>query len=239
MAKVDAKIKRDKHAKKILSKKTKQKRKHQMYVTQATELLGSMDSAKKGSKTTSNSKPTSNSKTKSVTKSPEALNDSSCSFGVPQNKNVTGLFTTPAKVMRSFVTPNDKPNHICTDCGCGADDCHEVKYRNYCLHSVLDYFDEVGMGYVTQHGIYSAFLRAYTVALKKDMLESTKYYELNVDCELPDCMERGSLEDAQQIHRCNRLWQSLMTKRVHDVGSYIEDLKAGRITAPFCHDVEG
>ena len=94
------------------------------------------------------------------------------------------------------------------------------------------------MNFVTQHGVYIAFMRAYTSARKKDVLESFSFYELNIDCEIPVCMERASLEDAQQIHKSNRLFQFLMSRRVHDVEAYFEDLKAGRVTAAFYPEFE-
>ena len=205
MAKVDAKFNREKHAKKIKGKKAQQNRKKQRYIIDTEKM------------TTPHSE--------SVTRS------ASSSSNVPKNKNIE-LFVTPSKTSCSFVTPNDKPTHTCSGCGHGIDDCHEAKYRYYCLHSVLDYFEEVGMSYVTQHGIYAAVLRSYTVALKKDMLETTKYYEINIDCELPDCMEKGTLADAQMIHRSNHLFQTLMATRVRDVVAFVEDVKAGRVETP-------
>ena len=192
MARVDAKIKREKHTKKIKGKKVRQSKKKQRYIIDNDKITTSDD---------------------------------------PKNKNID-LFITPSKSSCSFVTPNDKENHTCSGCGHGINECHEAKYRNYCLHSVLDYFEEVGMSYVTQHGIYAAVLRSYTVASKKDMLESTNYYEINVDCELPDCMEHGTLADAQMIHKSNHLFQTLMATRVRDVVAFVGDVKAGRVATP-------
>ena len=147
-------------------------------------------------------------------------------------------FATPSPNPVASRVSNDMSSHKCSGCGNSIDECHEVKYRYYCLHAVIDYFDEVGMNFVTQHGIYAAFMRAYTSARKKDMLESFSYYERNVDCEIPECMERASLEDAQQIHKSNQLFQFLMSRRVHDVESFFEDLKAGRVTTPFYPEFE-
>ena len=39
--------------------------------------------------------------------------------------------------------------HTCAGCGHTLDGCHKIKYRNYCLHVVLNYFDKVGMNHVT------------------------------------------------------------------------------------------
>ena len=84
----------------------------------------------------------------------------------------------------------------CRGCGNFHSFCHEVKYRNFCLYAVLDYFELVGMDFATQHGIQNAFTVAYTAAVKKDMLEKHDFYERSRDLELADCIKQGALQDA-------------------------------------------
>lgn len=236
ISKVEAQLNREKREKQIKLKNAQRKRKRERLTVAAREYLGLAPSSdvKTPSKAKKKTPVSSSLKTTPASKKNKNKNNTT---GNPPPKHVTP-FTVRSQVVSSTVrsqvedgvteTPS---NQICDGCGHEHDKCHEIKYRNFCLHSVLDYFEEVGMNYITQHGTYLAFLRAYTVALKKDMLESTKYYEINIDCELPVCMERGSLEDAQQIHRCNRIFQALMAQRVRDVSSYVEDFKAGRVVA--------
>ena len=116
---------------------------------------------------------------------------------------------------------------ICRGCGNIRFSCHEVKYRNFCLHAVLDYFELVGMDFATQHGIQNAFTVAYTSAVKKDMLETHNYYERNRKIELPDCIESGALQDAFYLRNSRRLLQFLMDKRVYDIPSHVQALSDG------------
>ena len=75
----------------------------------------------------------------------------------PTNRSSVNV-TTPSTVSSIATTSiTNDTNFICRGCGNTASLCHEVKYRNFCLHAVMDYFELVGMDFSTQHGITNAF----------------------------------------------------------------------------------
>ena len=222
MAAVDAKEKRKKREKKLVAEEKRKKTKLQKYANCSKTLLGNTNCVTEILSTT-----------RSNTTTPIAA--------VHKTQSQSFPFATPSpRVTNSNASQNNKNlmNNTCSGCGRTVDECHETKYRYVCLHAVLDYFDEVGFRNVTQHGIYNSYARAYTFALKKDMLENTSFYERALDLEIPDCMENASLQDAQQINQSNCLFQFLMSKRVYDVEVYFERLKSGEIDAAFYSDVK-
>ena len=62
-----------------------------------------------------------------------------------------------------------------------------------------------------------------TAAVKNDMLKSFSLYERTREVELPLCMLKGSLRDAQYIRYCNILYQYLLATRVYDVLRHVEE----------------
>ena len=141
----------------------------------------------------------------------------------------TGVVSTATSSSVASLNTNATEPNVFTCRGCGNTRflCHEVKYRNFCLHAVMDYFELVGMDFSTQHGIQNAFTVAYSSAVKKDMLEQHQFYERNREVELPDCIEQGALQDALYLRSSRRLLQFLLDKRVYDVSSHLNDLSNG------------
>ena len=161
------------------------------------------------------------------------------SFGQVAHVNAfTPAFATPspclACVSRTTTSDNntDINTHICRGCGNGINDCHEMKYRVYCLHGVMDYFDDVGFHYSDDLGVYTAYIKAYTAAVKNDMLKSFSLYERTREVELPLCMLKGSLRDAQYIRYCNLLYQYLLATRVYDVPRHVEENNVEELAFP-------
>ena len=253
MAAIDAKEKRANRTKKLEVKERNRKMKHKKYAEGAQALLANMNCNIETVSTPVPKKKSRKLVTKVETSAVKTSNRSSSKkqsrFAVHSDVKTPKVntpnqllpFTTPSPCATTSISIRKNitlMSHPCSGCGRTVDECHELKYRNMCLHAVLDYFDEVGFQNVTQLGIYNSYARTYTFALKKDMLEHTTFYERTLDIEIPDCMENGSLEEAQQINRSNRLFQFLMSKRVYDVEVYFDQLKSGNIDAAFFSNVE-
>ena len=156
-----------------------------------------------------------------------AVNAFAPAFATPSPSLAAAFHTSPSLANAPRTTTSDCNTdintHICTGCGYGLKDCHEKKYRVYCLHGVMDYFDDVGFHYSDDLGVYTAYSKAYSAAVKKDTLESFTLYERTREVEIPLCMMKGSLRDAQYIRYCNLLYQYLLETRVYDVQRHAEE----------------
>ena len=150
-----------------------------------------------------------------------------------ENYNIT----TPS-ISSVASPPSVDSNFTCRGCGHNRTHCHEAKYRNFCLHAVLDYFELVGMDFSTQHGITNAFTMAYTSAVKRDMLERHQFYERSKELSLPDCIEQGALQDALYLRSSRRLLQFLLSKRVYDIPNHLQDVNDGTTEHRFFPDNE-
>ena len=229
--------KRKKKAKKIESAK-KQKQKDSRKLHKAVESLFSMKSPPTQTPTsTSSFAPTKRSKdfepvsiqTFAPVSTPKGIS--------PTNRSALNV-TTPSTISSIATSVTEDSNFICRGCGNNRSMCHEVKYRNFCLHAVLDYFELVGMDFSTQHGIKDAFTVAYTSAVKKDLLERHQFYERNREVELPDCIEEGALQDAFYLRSSRRLLQFLLAKRVYDIPSQIQNMTDSSVESRFFPDYE-
>ena len=116
---------------------------------------------------------------------------------------------------------------LCRGCGMVHDSCHEHKYRNLCLHSVLDYMERVGYDYATENGIMEAYIVSYHTHLKRDLLADTYFYELDNSIKVPVCMENGSMKDALYMRRTHSLMKFLKGKHIYDVHQHVRDIADG------------
>ena len=121
--------------------------------------------------------------------------------------------------------PNMLARHrgVCNGCMLQFHVCHEAKWRDTCLHAVVDYFDTVGYDMITPHGIREAFYNRYIALAKTELLKGTEYYELNDDMPLPSCMIQGSLTEALQMIEYNNTFRYLESRRMHDVKGYMRN----------------
>ena len=219
--------KRKKKLKKVESVK-KQKQKDSKKLQKVVESLFAMRSPATKSPT-STSTPTQECRRDFDPVSIQAFASTSPKGTTPTNRSSVNV-TTPSTVSSIATTSiTNDTNFICRGCGNTASLCHEVKYRNFCLHAVMDYFELVGMDFSTQHGITDAFTVAYTSAVKKDLLDRHQFYERNREVELPDCIERGALQDALYLRSSRRLLQFLLNKRVYDIPSHLQDMTDGSV----------
>ena len=112
---------------------------------------------------------------------------------------------------------------VCNGCCCQFHLCHEAKWRDTCLHAVVDYFDTVGYDCITKHGIREAYYERYLVMAKTDLLGHHGLYELDDDLPLPACMLRGSFQEALKMEDYNNTFRYLERYRMHGVKGYIKN----------------
>ena len=110
----------------------------------------------------------------------------------------------------------------CIACKKPHKECCEMKYRDFCLHSVTDYIQSVGSNGVTESGLRNAYRTAYTTQVKLDLLKTTGFYETNPMVRLPWCMVQGSLvQSLNLLVRGSPAAQFLESKRVADVEEHV------------------
>ena len=80
----------------------------------------------------------------------------------------------------------------------------------YCLQAVMDHFEDDGIRFTDELGVYTTFIQAYTFSVKKDMFAQYGYYDRQREIEMPDCMVRGSLADAQSLRTADHLRRQLL-----------------------------
>ena len=106
-------------------------------------------------------------------------------------------------------------------CGYTFDNCSDKIYRDVCLHAVLDYYLEAGVHFLTKT-VRQVCHQAYLTAIRRDMFEATKLYELSRNLTIPKCMQNGSLKQSLEMVCGHRRYTYLMTQRVIDVQKQLE-----------------
>ena len=172
---------------------------------------------------------------------------SSKEYSTPSNGTVSTVVSssfTDSQVNASVgtnssdVTGSGSTGVVCNGCGHPMGKCHEVRFREMCLQAVMDHFEDDNIRFTDELGIYTAFIRAYTFCVKKDMLDKHGFYERRVEVEIPSCMVNGSLAEAQSLRTVDVLRRSLLGQRVFDVPTYVEQVKKGErsVSAPATYD---
>ena len=105
----------------------------------------------------------------------------------------------------------------CIACKREHKECCEMKYRDFCLQSVIDYIQTTGSSNITDAGLRKAYRDAFTMQAKLDLLTKTGYYETNKMLHLPWCMVQGSLVESLNLIRGTPAAQFLMGKRMANV----------------------
>ena len=91
---------------------------------------------------------------------------------------------------------------ICHGCKMKFDECFDRKYRDICLHAVLDYIKEVESDSsldITEFGFRKAYHNAYIAQVRVDLMKDKGKYELNPMLHIPPCMTQSSLDDVVQM----------------------------------------
>ena len=112
---------------------------------------------------------------------------------------------------------------VCPGCMLQYHLCHEARWRDTCLHAVVDYFDRVGYDVITKHGIREAYYERYIVMLKTELLGGHGLYELDDDLPLPSCMLQGSFQEALRMEDYNDTFRYLERHRMHGVKGYVKN----------------
>ena len=85
----------------------------------------------------------------------------------------------------------------------------------------IDYFDQVGCGMITDHGICEAFYERYVAVAKTELLWNIGYYELGKNLSIQKYMLHGSLHDSLQMVDYSNVLCYLGGCCMHDMKGYI------------------
>ena len=94
----------------------------------------------------------------------------------------------------------------------------------------MDYFEDDGIRFADELGVYTCFVCAYTLCVKQDMLDEHGFYERQREIPIPSCMVKGSLAQAQSLRSTDHLRRSLLGERVFDVRTHVAQLDSGAIS---------
>ena len=149
------------------------------------------------------------------------------SFQSPQVASVPVIATNEHVTLNEDVTllPSmlARCRGVCNGCMMQFHLCHEAKWRDTCMHAVIDYFDRVGYDVITKHGIREAYYARYVALAKTELLAASDgLYELDDDIPIPECMRKGSLHDSLQMEEYNTAFRYLERNRMHGVKGYMK-----------------
>ena len=118
-------------------------------------------------------------------------------------------------------------DRICSGCHNPFRLCMERKWRNVCLHRVVDYFEDNDFENLTRTGVYDAYYDAFLVMIKAEILSRSEFWECGGRMVVPDCMKTGSLEDAFDMLKLedSLTYQYFTTRRVVDVQRHMNCLE--------------
>ena len=97
----------------------------------------------------------------------------------------------------------------------------EFWYRDLFPHCVLDYFKKVGDDFVTEKEIRKRYYKTFELVACGTILKTKKYWELEECIPIPECMQKGSLNQAVELMNFNSHYDFLMTKRAYNVDNHI------------------
>ena len=127
--------------------------------------------------------------------------------------SVTSIpFATPSPLIRGFK---------CKGCRGTASTCKEIRWKWICLHQVIDYFENVGCENVEVEAAKEAYVNAYHVLGKLELLNKHSLYSTNSHFSIPQCMVHGSYQMAIDMTKSQKLYSVLMQIRVYDVDDHL------------------
>ena len=113
---------------------------------------------------------------------------------------------------------------ICFGCKQKYAKCFETRYRELCLHGVLDYLQEVENAAesgreVSDFELRKAYHNVYISQVRVDLKDKYQLYEMNELLQIPPCMIQGSLHDALKMGSGEGqiIIDYLMQQRMYDV----------------------
>jgi len=106
---------------------------------------------------------------------------------------------------------------VCSHCGGDKYTCNNLQYGPHCIHSVLDYYEKVGINNFTDEGIEETYRNTYVVLKRHEIFQKTKRYEMrNHVLSLPKCMEDGSLCFSKRLLKMRKSFVHLISMRNYD-----------------------
>ena len=135
--------------------------------------------------------------------------------------------TSSTSTSTSTATPEFDMSMNCAGCSNPFRRCMEKRWREICLHSVIDYFEETGPDSICEAGVRETYYNTFAVKIKSEIMEqSGGFYETEDNVLIPECMVEGSLKDAiEMMSMDNPTYHYLMSKRVCDVQRHMYRLK--------------
>ena len=126
-------------------------------------------------------------------------------------------------------------SNICTGCGCRSAYCHERLYRCYCLKAVYAYFHN---GMTNCHWakhfsgsspstVSSIYRYAYNDRRRGDLDYRFGFFNSNW-VSLPECMEKGSFQEAMNMMNDKKLQNELKASNENGYKNYCEAKAANR-----------
>ena len=128
-------------------------------------------------------------------------------------------FATPSPSIQTNLSAT--PDFKCKGCGGTTETCKEIRWKWICLHRVIDYFEKVGCENVEVEGATDAYVTAYHVLGKLELLNKHNLYSTNSHFSIPQCMVHGSYQMAIDMTKSQKLYCVLMQMRVHDVDDHL------------------
>ena len=138
------------------------------------------------------------------------------------SKDGTQLVPSIDRLTSRIQSPTVDMSQGCRACHRPFHRCFEYLFRDSCLHSVLDYFEDVGYDMVTASGIRKKYYSTFLLLMKQDVVSDTFFWELDEHIQVPECMRTGSLNQAVELMTFNEHFDYLMSKRVFNVENHIK-----------------
>ena len=106
---------------------------------------------------------------------------------------------------------------LCSHCGGDKFSCNDVQYGPHCIHSVMDYYEEVGINNFTEEGIEENYKRTFVVLKRHEIFKKTRKYEMRKQpLSLPKCMVNGSLHFSKRLLKMRKSFVHLISMRRYD-----------------------
>ena len=89
---------------------------------------------------------------------------------------------------------------ICKGCNNPFHRCMERRWHKIYLHSVIDYFEEVGYNCITEASVKEKYCNTFEVKIKSKIMEqSSGFYEIEENVLIPEFMTKGFLKEMVSI----------------------------------------
>lgn len=137
---------------------------------------------------------------------------------ISQRLNESGNLIAGAAAATPVNDPTELETKECNKCnnaGNASGQCHNRLYSSFCIHNVLDYYENDKRNDITNDDINSCFHSAYLLNLRSDILRKTKWYD-QYTYQIPDCM-MPALKYATDLINWKKCVSYIDGRRVYNV----------------------